>query len=134
MDEYLMHEGVGHDENPPGRGSGRYPFGSGERPHQHSWDLKSRYEKLKDMGMSEKDIAAAMGYTKKEWDKEKQAWVEGGHIAKLRAEKEIATANVNADKYEEVMWYYNHIDPKTGKPYKRAEIARIMGINESFEK
>lgn len=126
-----MHEGVGHDENPPGRGSGRYPFGSGERPHQHSWDLKSRYEKLKAMGMSEKDIAAAMGYTKKEWDKEKQAWVEGGHIAKLRAEKEIATANVNADKYEEVMWYYNHIDPKTGKPYKRAEIARIMGINES---
>lgn len=126
-----MHEGVGHDENPPGRGSGRYPFGSGDRPHQHSWDLKDRYYKLKALGMSEKDIAAAMGYTKKEWDKEKQEWVEGGHIAKLRAEKEIAIANVNADKYEEVMWYYNHIDPKTGKPYKRAEIARIMGINES---
>ena len=126
-----MHEGVAHDENPPGRGSGRYPFGSGNRPHQHSWDLKDRYYKLKALGMSEKDIAAAMGYTKKEWDKEKQEWVEGGHIAKLRAEKEIAIANVNADKYEEVMWYYNHIDPKTGKPYKRAEIARIMGINES---
>lgn len=126
-----MHEGVAHDENPPGRGSGRYPFGSGDRPHQHSWDLKDRYYKLKALGMSEKDIAAAMGYTKKEWDKERQEWVEGGHIAKLRAEKEIAIANVNADKYEEVMWYYNHIDPKTGKPYKRAEIARIMGINES---
>ena len=131
MENYLMHEGVAHDENPPGRGSGRYPFGSGNRPHQHSWDLKDRYYKLKALGMSEKDIAAAMGYTKKEWDKEKQEWVEGGHIAKLRAEKEIAIANVNADKYEEVMWYYNHIDPKTGKPYKRAEIARIMGINES---
>ena len=131
MENYLMHEGVAHDENPPGRGSGRYPFGSGNRPHQHSWDLKDRYYKLKALGMSEKDIAAAMGYTKKEWDKEKQEWVEGGHIAKLRAEKEIAIANVNADKYEEVMWYYKHIDPKTGKPYKRAEIARIMGINES---
>ena len=126
-----MHVGVAHDEAPPGRGSGRYPFGSGDRPHQHSWDLKSRYEKLKAMGMSEKDIAAAMGYTKDEWDKEKGEWVQGGHIAKLRAEKEIATAEVNSDKYEEVMWYYNHIDPKTGKPYTRAEIARLMGINES---
>lgn len=28
----LMHVGKGHDDNPPGRGSGRYPYGSGERP------------------------------------------------------------------------------------------------------
>lgn len=131
MGEYLMHEGVGHDENPPGRGSGRYPFGSGERPHQRAWDLKDRYAKLKAMGYTEKEIAAAMGYTKQEWDKQKHEWVEGGHIAKLKAEKEIATAEVNSDKYEEVMWYYNHINPNTGKPYKRADIARILGINES---
>lgn len=131
MKDYLIHEGVAHDETPPGRGSGRYPFGSGERPHQRAWDLKSRYEKLKAQGMKEKEIAAAMGYTKQEWDKEKHEWTEGGNIAKLRAEKEIAVAEVNADQYEEVMWYYNHIDPKTGKPYKRAEIARILGINES---
>lgn len=131
MNDYLMHVGVAHDEAPPGRGSGRYPFGSGARPHQHDWDLKARYDKLKAMGMSEKEIAYAMGYTKDEWDKEKQEWVQGGHIAKLRAEKEIAVANVNSDKYEEVMWYYNHIDPKTGKPYTRAEIARLMGLNES---
>ena len=137
-----MHEGVAHDENPPGRGSGRYPFGSGERPHQHAWDLKARYAKLHalvgkeinpDTGKyyTEKDIAKMMGFTHQEWDKEKQQWVEAGHTAKLKAEKEIATQEVNSDQYEEVMWYYNHIDPKTGKPYKRAEIARIMGINES---
>lgn len=142
MGEYLMHEGVGHDENPPGRGSGRYPFGSGERPHQRAWDLKDRYAKLHalvgkeinpDTGKyyTEKDIAKMMGYTKQEWDKQKHEWVEGGHIAKLKAEKEIATAEVNSDKYEEVMWYYNHINPNTGKPYKRADIARILGINES---
>ena len=142
MDNYLMHEGVAHDENPPGRGSGRYPFGSGERPHQHAWDLKARYAKLHalvgkeinpDTGKyyTEKDIAKMMGFTHQEWDKEKQQWVEAGHTAKLKAEKEIATQEVNSDQYEEVMWYYNHIDPKTGKPYKRAEIARIMGINES---
>lgn len=133
-----MHEGVAHDENPPGRGSGRYPYGAGERPHQHAWDLKARYEKLCHMIDPEtgapykpKKIAEIMGFTKQEWDKEQQKWVEKGNIAKLKAEKEIATQEVNSDKYEEVMWYYNHIDPKTGKPYKRAEIARILGINES---
>lgn len=131
MEDFLMHYGKAHDEAPPGRGSGRYPFGSGDRPHQHSWDLKSRYDKLKSLGMTEKEIAAALGYTKDEWDKEKKEWVQGGHVAKLRAETSIAVAEINSDKYDEVMWYYNHIDPKTGKPYTRAEIARIMGINES---
>lgn len=29
-DDYLEHYGKGHDDNPPGRGSGRYPFGSGK--------------------------------------------------------------------------------------------------------
>lgn len=32
---YLVHYGVAADENPPGRGSGRYPRGSGKRPFQH---------------------------------------------------------------------------------------------------
>ena len=32
---YLIHYGVGHDDNPPGIGSGRFPFGSGENPGQH---------------------------------------------------------------------------------------------------
>lgn len=31
----LIHEGVAHDNNPPGPGSGRYPWGSGERAYQH---------------------------------------------------------------------------------------------------
>lgn len=32
--EELFHYGKGHDDSPPGRGSGRYPWGSGERPKQ----------------------------------------------------------------------------------------------------
>lgn len=31
----IVHFGKGHDDNPPGRGSGRFPFGSGKRPKQH---------------------------------------------------------------------------------------------------
>lgn len=34
-DNVLIHEGVAHDNNPPGRGSGRYPWGEGDRAYQH---------------------------------------------------------------------------------------------------
>ena len=35
LGEYIEHIGVGADDNPPGRGSGRYPKGSGKNPYQH---------------------------------------------------------------------------------------------------
>ena len=31
LDEYIAHYGKGHGSNPPGRGSGRYPWGSGAK-------------------------------------------------------------------------------------------------------
>lgn len=34
-DRDILHFGKGHDDNPPGRGSGRFAFGSGKRPKQH---------------------------------------------------------------------------------------------------
>lgn len=38
------------------RHSGRYPWGSGDNPYQHSGDFLSRVEKLKKKGLSEKEI------------------------------------------------------------------------------
>lgn len=55
-DEYLMHYGVK-------RRSGRYPWGSGENPYQHSGDFLSRVESLKAQGLSEKQIAEEMKMT-----------------------------------------------------------------------
>lgn len=43
--------------------SGRYPYGSGENPYQHSGDFLARVETLQKEGMSEKDIAKAIGLT-----------------------------------------------------------------------
>lgn len=37
-EDYLEHYGKGHDDNPPGRGSGRFPYGSGKQPHQNHDD------------------------------------------------------------------------------------------------
>lgn len=45
------------------RHSGRYPWGSGKDPYQHSADFLSRVNDLKKSGMSEKEIADAMGLT-----------------------------------------------------------------------
>lgn len=45
-EEYLAHYGKGHDDNPPGRGSGRYPWGSGKNPRQHEEDLKTIFESI----------------------------------------------------------------------------------------
>lgn len=52
LDE-LMHYGVK-------RRSGRYPWGSGEEPYQHSGDFLSRVNELKKQGLSEKQIAETM--------------------------------------------------------------------------
>lgn len=56
VDDYLMHYGVK-------RRSGRYPWGSGKEPYQHSGDFLSRVEELKKQGMSEKDICDTLGMT-----------------------------------------------------------------------
>ena len=55
-EEMLMHYGMP-------RRSGRYPWGSGDNPYQHSGDFLSRVEELKKQGLSETDIAKSMGLT-----------------------------------------------------------------------
>lgn len=45
------------------RHSGRYPWGSGKDPYQHSGDFLSRVNELKKQGLSEKEIADAVGLT-----------------------------------------------------------------------
>lgn len=55
-EEILMHYGMP-------RRSGRYPWGSGDNPYQHSGDFLSRVEELKKRGLKETEIAKAIGLT-----------------------------------------------------------------------
>lgn len=55
-DEFLEHYGIK-------RRSGRYPWGSGEDPYQHSGDFLSRVEQYKKQGLKDNEIAKAMGMT-----------------------------------------------------------------------
>ena len=61
--DYLEHDGVAHDENPPGRGSGRYPYGSGKNPyqHEHPGDFNAWYLSLIRQGFTETEIARDLG-------------------------------------------------------------------------
>ena len=56
-DLYLAHHGVAHDENPPGRGSGRYGYGTGERPNQHQDSFRDTVKELRKQGLDDKQIA-----------------------------------------------------------------------------
>lgn len=53
-EDILMHYGVK-------RRSGRYPWGSGDDPYQHSGDFLSRVQELKKQGLSEAEIVKSMG-------------------------------------------------------------------------
>ena len=55
-DDILMHYGVK-------RRSGRYPWGSGEEPYQHSGDFLARVEELKKTYPKETDLAKQLGMT-----------------------------------------------------------------------
>ena len=55
-DDILMHYGIK-------RRSGRYKWGSGKDPYQHSGDFLGRVEELQKKGLSEKEIADTIGLT-----------------------------------------------------------------------
>ena len=52
--EFLAHYGTP-------RHSGRYPWGSGDNPYQHSMDFLARVQEMRDKGMKETEIASSMG-------------------------------------------------------------------------
>lgn len=88
------------------RRSGRYPWGSGEDPYQHSGDFLSRVEELKKSGMSETSIAKELNLTTTE----------------LRAYKAIA-------KNERRMVEVAKAKDLRNKGYSLDEIAAKMGYN-----
>lgn len=86
--------------------SGRYPWGSGKDPYQHSGDFLSRVEELTKSGMSEKDIAESMGLT----------------TTQLRVQKSLAKSERRSLDVETAKGLRD-------KGYSLSEIAKQMGFN-----
>lgn len=108
----LIHTGVAHDDQPPGRGSGRYAWGSGENPGQHQFDFLSEVKVLKKRGLKDADIA-------------KMLLGDHATTTNLRAEIAIQTKKqrqINRARAIELL------DECKGNV---SEVARRMGKNES---
>lgn len=98
------------------RHSGRYPWGSGDNPYQHSGDFLSRVETLKKQGLSEKDILEAINNT---LPKEYQMG-----LTEFRIAKQKAGHDRKALEYEQIASL-----KKDGLGW--TEIANKLGMSES---
>lgn len=101
INNFLMHVGMP-------RRSGRYPWGSGDDPYQHSGDFYARVKELKDKKMSETEIAKALNLS----------------TTQLRAYYSIA-------KDERKALFVDTVKGLQNKGYNVSEIARELGKNES---
>lgn len=63
IEDVMIHYGVSVMDGAPGRGSGRYPWGSGENSKQRTDTFLSRYNEYAGQGLTEKEIAEKMGTT-----------------------------------------------------------------------
>lgn len=108
-DDILMHYGVSAKDGAPGRGSGRYPLGSGEDPNQHRGDFASRVKDMRKSGMSDNDIVTALGLKS---------------TTELRSRYSNA---INEQRNQKIARARTMLD----EGRSQAEVARELGINES---
>ena len=99
MKDILMHYGTP-------RHSGRYPWGSGENPYQRNGDFLSRVDELKGRGLSDTEIAKAMGLT----------------TTQFRTQLSLANDESRALEVERAKALQSD-------GYNPSEIARMMGYN-----
>ena len=118
--DILQHAGVAHDENPPGRGSGRWPWGSGDKPFQRPKDFLQQVYRLEAMGMSEKDQASSLGIFARDTRRQYE-----GSPSRLRTAKRIA-------QHEEKLDIIRQCRTLSAEGVGATEIARRLGLpNES---
>ena len=107
---YLAHYGVSVKDGAPGRGSGRYPLGSGEKPQSHR-NLLGLVNALEDYGIGNADL---------------KTYLEGGYSRHLRGAAKEQTGNIKT-KEDYIKLYYDALKlQKEGKTTE--EIAAHFGF------
>lgn len=106
LEDVIAHYGVGKMDGAPGRGSGRYPLGSGDNPYQRGDELLACYESLEKKGYSEKQIAKELGMSTT------KLRVQASYAKSLRRMQQVSKAKKLREE---------------GKSLN--EIAEIMGFN-----
>lgn len=99
-EEILMHYGMP-------RRSGRYPWGSGENPYQHSGDFLSRIEELKKQGLAEKEIADSFGLTTTQFRTQKSLAKNERRALEVATAKGLREKGYSLNEIAEKMGYAN---------------------------
>lgn len=113
-ENFLAHVGVGHLDDPPGRGSGRYGWGTGDNPGQHQYDIISEVKRHRAKGMKDSDIARALLGDK-------------ATTTDLRAEIAIARTNQRMAERTRALELLNRPDVNGNV----SKVGRMMGKSES---
>lgn len=156
MYDELYHSGVAHDEDPPGRGSGRYGYGTGKNPYQHAGvgdftkfadELRRRL--LNDQGYIDlsgsSDEEQVGAFRKKVMDLKKQVSNDSNRDVQKSVEKEVAEmcgmtiremrarfANDSADLRKE--YYSKAKELFDDKHYGYTEIAKKLTEQDPYGK
>lgn len=99
LDE-LMHYGM------PKR-SGRYPYGSGDNPYQHSGDFLSRIDELKKQGLNDTEIAKSMGLTTTQYRAQKALAKDERRAIEVATAKGLREKGYSLNEIAEKMGYNN---------------------------
>lgn len=136
-DLFLAHYGRSKEDGAPGRGSGRYPAGSGENPNQHvrykAWSYDET-QKLRSQGLTDKEIAEFFGISQSNF-RRKQSVAKNEKIAqdratvmKLREEKQMSfraieeKTGISASQARALL--KDHVDKKLQKEKETMDILR----------
>lgn len=118
----IFHSGIAHDENPPGRGSGRYPWGAGENPGQHQFNFLSEVKRLKKDGITDAEIARMLLGQKGVDKNGEPIWA---NSTDLRAQISIERTRERNTARARALELYDECHGNV------SEVGRRMGINES---
>lgn len=99
-EEILVHYGMP-------RRSGRYPWGSGDNPYQHSGDFLSRVAELKGQGLSETEIAKAMGLTTTQYRVQKSLAKDERRTLEVATARGLREKGYSLNEIAEKMGYAN---------------------------
>lgn len=89
------------------RRSGRYPWGSGEDPYQHSGDFLSRIDELKKQGLSETEIAKSMGLTTTQFRTQKSLAKDERRALEVATAKGLREKGYSLNEIAKKMGYSN---------------------------
>lgn len=97
---YLIHYGMP-------RRSGRYPWGSGKEPYQHSGDFLSRIDELKKQGLSDTEIAKSMGLTTTQFRTQRSLAKDERRAIEVETAKDLRNKGYSLNEIAEKMGYNN---------------------------